>query len=285
MPTSIASAQFPDLLKPGQTVYLPASGAEPLLLRDALEARPGAARGVNFLAAWVPGINTFDYAGLHEKARATTFFVMPQVRESFAAGKVRVLPLNYAAIARWLAEARIAYRETGKARGEALCWHRLGAVSLRSGDLDEAVTCFGTARDLCQQNQDGQGFANALHQIGTILMQRQQYEQARAHSRSALSVQHEIGDRAGVARSLYQIACAFMEENNIAEAVTGYRHAIKVMKSVEDLAGVAMSFYHLALLAHRTGRAGGAYRLMLVCGGGQPGISRTGTKFSRDTAR
>ena len=83
------------------------------------------------------------------------------------------------------AEARITYREAGDARGEAQCWHRLGAVSLRSGDLDEAVTCFGTARDLCQQTKDGHGFANALHQIGGILMQRQQYEQARAHSRSA----------------------------------------------------------------------------------------------------
>ena len=177
-------------------------------------------------------------------------------------------------------EPRIAYQKKGDAHGEAQCWHRLGAVSLRADDLEEATFCFGTARDICEENRDGRGFANALHQLGNILIQRQQYEQARAHSRSALSVQHEIGDRAGVARSLYQIACTFMEENNIVEAVTGYRHAIKVMKSVEDLAGVAMSLYHLSLLAQRASHAEAAYRLMLASAGlqqhiGDPNVSST----------
>ncbi|MCP5367194.1 MAG: acetyl-CoA hydrolase [Hyphomicrobiales bacterium] len=102
MPQICPADAFPGLLRPGMTVYLPASGAEPLALRAALQAQPEAARGVDFLAAWVPGINDFDYAALHAEARATAFFVLPAMRESFRAGKVRVLPLNYAAIARWL---------------------------------------------------------------------------------------------------------------------------------------------------------------------------------------
>ena len=98
MPRPIAAAEWPALLRAGMTVYAPGVGGESPLLVEALRAAPHAAAGVRFTGVWLPGINRIDYAGLHPEARATAFFLTPDIRETFAAGRVDYLPLAYSAI-------------------------------------------------------------------------------------------------------------------------------------------------------------------------------------------
>jgi acyl-CoA hydrolase len=92
-----------ELFQPGRRVYLPGASGESLALAQALADEPDRLRGVELVSCLVPGMNTFDYAALDAEARVTTFLLPPALRPSFEAGRVRLLPLAYSAIARHLA--------------------------------------------------------------------------------------------------------------------------------------------------------------------------------------
>jgi acyl-CoA hydrolase len=92
-----------ELFQPGRRVYLPGASGESLALAQALSSEPGRLRGVELVSCLVPGMNTFDYAALDPEARVTTFLLPPVLRAAFEAGRVRLLPLAYSAIARYLA--------------------------------------------------------------------------------------------------------------------------------------------------------------------------------------
>jgi acyl-CoA hydrolase len=98
MPRAVSITEAIALLKPGMLVYVPGCSAEPEALAVALKADPGRAAGVNFVGVWVPGINRFDYAGLHPEARSIAFFVPPECHDSFAAGRLQFHPMPYTGI-------------------------------------------------------------------------------------------------------------------------------------------------------------------------------------------
>ncbi len=89
--------------RPGISVYLQGAGGEPLALREILQAAPRVLQDVSLTGCFLPGMNTFDYAALEPSARLTTFLLPPQMRASFAAGRVTVRPLPYSQIAAALA--------------------------------------------------------------------------------------------------------------------------------------------------------------------------------------
>jgi acyl-CoA hydrolase len=93
-----------DLFQPGRTIHLPGASGEPLALAQALEAAPDRLRDVHLISCLLPGFNAFDYAALDPKAQLTTFLFVPALRESFEAGRVRVLPLAYSGVVRYLGE-------------------------------------------------------------------------------------------------------------------------------------------------------------------------------------
>ena len=102
MTKSIAPEAVADLLRPGMTVFVQGAVGEPTPVLQALAARPEASDRVHYLAAYVPGINAIDPAGFHANARLTTFFIYDAVAKSFAAGKVRFMPLHYSGIAAYM---------------------------------------------------------------------------------------------------------------------------------------------------------------------------------------
>jgi hypothetical protein len=77
---------------------VPGASGESLGLCAALQRRPERAAGVHFVSCLLPGINTFDYAGLGPSSRVTTFLLPPALHSSFEAGRVSVLPLTYTQI-------------------------------------------------------------------------------------------------------------------------------------------------------------------------------------------
>jgi len=102
MPERITPDRVPDLLRPGMRVFVAGCLGESTIVRAALQARPEAARDVTFVGVLVPGLSDTDYAGLHPDARGESFFLPPWQRDSFAAGRLRLLPLNYSAIPDYL---------------------------------------------------------------------------------------------------------------------------------------------------------------------------------------
>ncbi|MBT3372217.1 MAG: acetyl-CoA hydrolase/transferase family protein [Rhodospirillaceae bacterium] len=102
MPKTISPADVPALLQPGHTVFVQGAVGEPLALGQALAADGEASRGVHYVSCLVPGINRTDFSAFHPDARLTAFFVQAELRESFAAGKIRFLPLHYSGICSYM---------------------------------------------------------------------------------------------------------------------------------------------------------------------------------------
>ena len=68
MPEIITATEFPNLLRPGMTVFVQAAVGEPLALVQALAAAPEASAGVHYLSCLVPGVNRADYASFNDTA-------------------------------------------------------------------------------------------------------------------------------------------------------------------------------------------------------------------------
>ena len=81
-------------LAPGQRVFVVGSSNEPVGLLDALASRPDCAEAVTFIQFPLPGLNTFDFVGLHPSARMETFFLTPALRDGYAAGRVDYVPMQ-----------------------------------------------------------------------------------------------------------------------------------------------------------------------------------------------
>jgi 4-hydroxybutyrate CoA-transferase len=107
MPEKITAERLPDLLRPGMTVFVQGASGEPSPLLHALAAAPEASAGVHYVGCLIPGINRIDPASFHPTARLTSFFVFGDVARSYAAGKVRFLPLHYSGIWDYLSRLEV----------------------------------------------------------------------------------------------------------------------------------------------------------------------------------
>jgi acyl-CoA hydrolase len=93
-----------DLLSPDMRVFVHAGASLPRDFLDALAAEPERARGVEFVGAFIPGVNTFDFAALAPEARMITTFGGAFHRKSPARERIHVLPKGYMSFVRYLAD-------------------------------------------------------------------------------------------------------------------------------------------------------------------------------------
>jgi len=97
-----AFAAFRRTLPAKARLFIAGCAGEPVGLAAALQQAPELAAGLTFIAAWVPGINLTDWAGLHRHAQAETTFLPPSLRPSFGEGRTRILPMAYSATWDWI---------------------------------------------------------------------------------------------------------------------------------------------------------------------------------------
>ena len=90
----VSVAELAGLLEPGMKVFVAGSSNEPRALVAGLRERPEASRGVTYLQFPLPGLNETDFAALHAEASMVTFFVTPALRDSYAMGRVRFVPMH-----------------------------------------------------------------------------------------------------------------------------------------------------------------------------------------------
>ena len=95
---SEATGAILDAFRPGARVLLQGGPGESLGLIDALRRRPEAAAGVEFWVMVIPGMNRFDYSGLHERASMRCFMSAPELAAGVKRGGVHVHPLPYSSI-------------------------------------------------------------------------------------------------------------------------------------------------------------------------------------------
>lgn len=119
---TIAANDLPGILRPGQRVFVVGSSNEPVTLLSALEQHPQAARGLSFLQFPLPGMNTFDFSKLTDDTRFGTFFLTPDLREGFEAGRIDFLPMHMRNVYEFLRSdvdvlmLQVAYDKTGRLR-------------------------------------------------------------------------------------------------------------------------------------------------------------------------
>lgn len=88
-----------DIFRPGARVYLPGGTGELVSLAMALGDEPERMADVVIESCLIPGINRIDYAALNPRAEMRLFLLPPQLRASFEANRVKLLPLPYSRIA------------------------------------------------------------------------------------------------------------------------------------------------------------------------------------------
>ena len=57
----------------------------------------------DFCGVWIPGVNHIDPTAWHPEARASSFFLTPELRPGWQRGAVDLLPLHYSEVPGWLA--------------------------------------------------------------------------------------------------------------------------------------------------------------------------------------
>lgn len=104
MPEILAPDDVAALLEPGMTVFVAGGANEPATVLDALRRRPDASAGVTWIQSIVPALNRFDFCSLHDEARAIAFFITPETRASYRAGRIDFVPCQLRAVADLLGE-------------------------------------------------------------------------------------------------------------------------------------------------------------------------------------
>jgi 4-hydroxybutyrate CoA-transferase len=104
MPKETSPRDILNLLSPGMRVFVHAGASLPRDFLDALSAEPERARGIEFVGAFIPGVNTFDFAVLALDARMITTFGGAFHRKSPARERIQVLPKGYMSFVRYLAD-------------------------------------------------------------------------------------------------------------------------------------------------------------------------------------
>ena len=104
MPSFISPDDVPGLLAPGMTVFVAGGANEPATVLDALRRRSAASAGVTWIQSIVPALNRFDFCSLHDETRAIAFFITPETRASYRAGRIDFVPCQLRAVADLLGE-------------------------------------------------------------------------------------------------------------------------------------------------------------------------------------
>ncbi len=98
----VEPAALPQLVRPGEVVYVPGSSGAPMVFMDELLREPELTRDARLLTTYVPGINQLDVHGLHPSGRVTGLFMQPSLAEAQRDGRFRALPLSYSGFVRHL---------------------------------------------------------------------------------------------------------------------------------------------------------------------------------------
>lgn len=102
MPRTLDADTFFDHLDQGRDVFAPGCAGHSLLFEAWLRAAPARCAGLRFTGVHIPTVNTFDFAGLHPRARQRTIFLSADLRDSWLQGRVEYQPMTYTATWRWL---------------------------------------------------------------------------------------------------------------------------------------------------------------------------------------
>ncbi|WP_413299869.1 acetyl-CoA hydrolase/transferase C-terminal domain-containing protein [Bacillus sp. 1P10SD] len=107
MPIVLNAKDVPSLFHANMNVFIQGNVSEPKAVIQALKEDSNASNGVNYISTIFPGLNRTDWAGLHENASLTCFFMSRDLKESFSKGKVQFIPLHLNEIYQYLESSAV----------------------------------------------------------------------------------------------------------------------------------------------------------------------------------
>jgi serine/threonine protein kinase/tetratricopeptide (TPR) repeat protein len=130
--------------------------------------------------------------------------------------------------------------------------YALGRVSIRAGNVEEALEPLNRALSLTVQadNEDGRG--RVLHAIGIAYKRLGKLPEALENYEDALAIRRALDQKSGVAASLGEIANVQAALGNLDEARSSLEAALELRREIGDRAGIAVSLrglgdFHLDL--------------------------------------
>lgn len=160
-----------------------------------------------------------------------------------------------------LHEAAIAAaRRLGDERAHARMLGRLGAVLIRRGETDRAITTLRRARELCASLADRFGEAVALGNLGRIAYHREALDEALACQTEALRLFQESGDGLAQIRTLTNLGLVYHRLDRPDEALRVLESAHGLCSGVQATDAVARVNGTIAGILREQGRWGEAQR-------------------------
>ncbi len=171
-----------------------------------------------------------------------------------AAGRVPEALVDFDA-ARRLARASGAHRIEGEMLGV------VGALRLRSGDLDGARDYSERALVIFRELGDRRYEGHALGEIGQVAQEQGRTDDARDHYEQALAIFRELGDRQSEAVALGTLGEMYQQMGRTDDAERNYRASVDAAREVGDARNESKYLGDLATLQHERGRTDEAARL------------------------
>lgn len=99
MAQTLSRQQVADELSKARRIAMPGCSGQSLWIDQLLREMGDNLGKTEFSGVFIPGINTEDYAALGRDCSSEVFFLMPSLRDSYKAGRIRYLPIPYTVIA------------------------------------------------------------------------------------------------------------------------------------------------------------------------------------------
>lgn len=115
-------------------------------------------------------------------------------------------------------------------RGQGVDLHRLAALALTEGLMDDALAHYRAALRLFEEIGDRSSAAIAKHSIGQVMLERKRWTEAEQHTHEAARTRSELGDQPGAAQSWTQLATVVEKSGRANNAEALYRKALEAAR-------------------------------------------------------
>lgn len=147
--------------------------------------------------------------------------------------------------------------------GEVRCLDRLGFITWRQGQYDEAKARYHQALVLLHDkdtfsDEESQALAQVLNGLGTVHRAQGQFDEAKKCYNQALALNRMIANRIGEARTISNMGLTAYYCQHFDEALMHHQQALKIRQAIGDRAGEGASLGNVAAVAYGAGDYGQA---------------------------
>ena len=164
-------------------------------------------------------------------------------------GEVERLASNFAGARAHIQQALAHFSAIQHMPGVADAHSRLGHMSLKQRDLDQAEFHYNEALAIAQQLGNSTVSSTAIGNLGNVYRRRGNHDRAKELYREALNAAKEIGDANAEARHLSNLSLCYLETGELDNAVPNMQRVLTISQAIGNVKLEATSISHLGIVA------------------------------------